>query len=41
VKGRFCLPKDLDAMLDAYYALRGWNQEGIPTDEKLADLGLL
>ena len=41
VKGRFCLPKDLDAMLDAYYALRGWSREGIPTDEKLADLGLL
>jgi aldehyde:ferredoxin oxidoreductase len=41
VNGRFCLQKDLDAMLDAYYELRGWNQEGIPTDEKLADLGLL
>jgi ubiquinone/menaquinone biosynthesis C-methylase UbiE len=29
------------AMLDAYYELRGWNQEGIPKDEKLAGLGLL
>jgi aldehyde:ferredoxin oxidoreductase len=35
------LQKDLDAMLDAYHELRGWNQEGIPTDAKLADLGLL
>jgi aldehyde:ferredoxin oxidoreductase len=35
------LPKDLDAMLDAYCGLRGWTREGIPTDEKLADLGLL
>jgi aldehyde:ferredoxin oxidoreductase len=41
VNGRFCLQKDLDAMLDAYYELRGWSQEGIPTDAKLADLGLL
>jgi aldehyde:ferredoxin oxidoreductase len=29
--------KDLDAMLDAYYELRGWNQEGIPTDQKLKE----
>jgi aldehyde:ferredoxin oxidoreductase len=41
VKNRFCLPKDLDAMLDAYYELRGWNREGIPTDEKLKELGLI
>ena len=41
VNGRLCLQKDLDAMLDAYYELRGWSQEGIPTDAKLADLGLL
>jgi aldehyde:ferredoxin oxidoreductase len=37
VKDRFCLPKDLDA----YYELRGWNREGIPTDEKLKELGLI
>jgi aldehyde:ferredoxin oxidoreductase len=41
VKGRFCPRKDLDAMLDAYYALRGWTQEGIPTEEKLKELGLM
>jgi aldehyde:ferredoxin oxidoreductase len=41
VKGRFCLPKDLDAMLDAYYGLRGWTPEGIPTDAKLKELGLM
>jgi aldehyde:ferredoxin oxidoreductase len=41
VNGRFCLLKDLDAMLDAYYELRGWNQEGIPTDQKLKELGLI
>jgi aldehyde:ferredoxin oxidoreductase len=41
VKGRLCLPKDLDAMLDTYYEIRGWNKEGIPTDEKLKELGLI
>jgi aldehyde:ferredoxin oxidoreductase len=41
VKGRFCSPKDLDAMLDAYYDLRGWTPEGIPTDSKLKELGLI
>ena len=41
VKGRFCSPKDLDAMLDAYYELRGWSREGIPTDSKLKELGLI
>jgi len=41
VNGRFCLPKDLSAMLDTYYELRGWTQEGIPTDGKLKELGLM
>jgi aldehyde:ferredoxin oxidoreductase len=41
VKGRFCLQKDLDAMLDAYYDLRGWTKEGLPTDGKLKELGLI
>jgi aldehyde:ferredoxin oxidoreductase len=27
-------------MLDAYYALRGWDADGVPTRERLADLGL-
>ncbi|MGB9593347.1 MAG: aldehyde ferredoxin oxidoreductase family protein [Anaerolineae bacterium] len=30
----------LDTMLDRYYALRGWNADGIPTPETLARLGL-
>lgn len=30
----------LDAMLDRYYALRGWDANGIPTPETLAKLGL-
>ncbi|MHB8758107.1 MAG: aldehyde ferredoxin oxidoreductase C-terminal domain-containing protein, partial [Bacillota bacterium] len=30
----------LDGMLDRYYDLRGWTRNGIPTPEKLKDLGL-
>jgi len=40
-KGMHCPPDELNAMLDAYYALRGWTSEGIPTPEKLASLGLV
>jgi aldehyde:ferredoxin oxidoreductase len=31
---------DLDPMLDEYYALMGWDSNGIPTMEKLSELGL-
>jgi aldehyde:ferredoxin oxidoreductase len=27
-------------MLPSYYALRGWDSEGVPTEEKLRELGL-
>jgi len=30
----------LETMLDEYYALRGWTRSGIPTPEKLGELGL-
>jgi len=33
------VPK-LDIMLPEYYALRGWDAEGVPTAERLADLGV-
>jgi aldehyde:ferredoxin oxidoreductase len=29
-----------DEFLDKYYQLRGWTKEGIPTEEKLTELGL-
>jgi aldehyde:ferredoxin oxidoreductase len=41
LEGRLCPPKELDAMLDAYYELRGWSREGIPTEKKLKELGLM
>jgi aldehyde:ferredoxin oxidoreductase len=31
----------LSEMLPAYYEARGWDNTGIPTDEKLQELGLV
>lgn len=31
---------ELEVMLDEYYEIRGWNKEGVPTDEKLEELSL-
>lgn len=33
--------EDLEAMLNAYYALRGWDDSGLPTAETLCALGVL
>jgi aldehyde:ferredoxin oxidoreductase len=33
-------PDVLDALLDEYYTLRGWDMDGIPMPAKLAELGL-
>jgi len=38
--GMYCPPDELSAMLDAYYALRGWDAAGVPTPARLAALGL-
>ena len=40
-KGRCCSKEDLDAMLDTFYDLRGWDRDGIPTKEKLTEIGLM
>ena len=32
--------RKLDALLDEYYRLRGWDENGVPTPEKLKELGL-
>jgi aldehyde:ferredoxin oxidoreductase len=39
-KGRYCPRETLDKMLDEYYDRRGWSRDGIPTEEKLRELGL-
>jgi aldehyde:ferredoxin oxidoreductase len=38
--GMYCPPAELDGMLDGYYALRGWDADGVPTAERLRALGL-
>ncbi|MCK4482585.1 hypothetical protein KAU55_05125, partial [Candidatus Bathyarchaeota archaeon] len=32
--------KELDFLLDDYYETRGWTKDGIPTTEKLRELGM-
>jgi aldehyde:ferredoxin oxidoreductase len=32
---------EIDKMLDEYYTARGWDKEGIPQKEKIAELGLM
>jgi len=39
-KGSYISKKELDFMLDDYYSHRGWTREGIPTLEKLRELGV-
>ncbi len=39
-KGELISKEDLDFMLDEYYEARNWTKDGIPTEEKLIELGL-
>jgi aldehyde:ferredoxin oxidoreductase len=39
--GNIVSPKDLDVMLDEYYAARGWDENGIPRNETLKRLNLI
>jgi aldehyde:ferredoxin oxidoreductase len=39
-KGAYVTQEELDLLLDDYYMARGWTREGIPTIEKLKDLGM-
>ncbi|RLF07514.1 MAG: hypothetical protein DRJ60_02525 [Thermoprotei archaeon] len=38
--GKIVTQEMLDKMLDEYYKLRAWSQNGIPTEEKLRELNL-
>jgi aldehyde:ferredoxin oxidoreductase len=40
VKGARIIREEYDGALDSYYEGRGWNKEGIPSKERLAELGL-
>jgi len=39
-KGSYIKPEEAETMLDEYYLYRGWDGEGVPTDEKLEELDL-
>ncbi|MEM1550410.1 MAG: aldehyde ferredoxin oxidoreductase family protein [Candidatus Bathyarchaeia archaeon] len=39
-KGSYITQEELDFMLDDYYEHRGWTRDGIPTLEKIKELGL-
>ncbi len=39
-RGYFIKKEEIDKLLDAYYKKRGWDQNGIPTQETLDSLGL-
>ena len=39
-KGAFVSQAELDLLLDDYYESRGWTREGVPTKEKLSELGM-
>jgi aldehyde:ferredoxin oxidoreductase len=38
--GMYCPPAELSAMLDEYYEFRGWDDDGIPTAERLDTLDM-
>jgi aldehyde:ferredoxin oxidoreductase len=40
VKGAVVKQEELDLLLDDYYESRGWTLEGVPTTEKLKELGM-
>ena len=39
-EGMYCPPEELDAMLDEYYDFRGWDDDGVPTAERLDALDM-
>lgn len=40
IKGQRLTPEMYNEMLDEYYEVRGWDKEGIPTEETIEKLGL-
>jgi len=39
-RGRYCPEDELEKMLAAYYRLRGWDENGVPTPARLKELGI-
>ncbi len=40
-KGHVVTEEEMNKMLDDYFEARGWNKEGLPTEEKISDLDLV
>jgi len=40
IKGRTLTREMYNTLLDEYYSVRGWDSEGVPTNEKIDELGL-
>ncbi|MCK4971051.1 MAG: hypothetical protein KAS77_10995, partial [Thermoplasmata archaeon] len=40
-KGHIVTEEELQHMLDDYYNVRGWDEDGRPTEAKLEELGIL
>ncbi|MFB6305223.1 MAG: aldehyde ferredoxin oxidoreductase C-terminal domain-containing protein, partial [Haloferacaceae archaeon] len=39
-EGMYCPPEELEAMLDEYYEFRGWDDDGVPTDDTVERLDI-
>ncbi|MCK5560227.1 MAG: aldehyde ferredoxin oxidoreductase family protein [Thermoplasmata archaeon] len=39
-KGHYIKPEEAEMMIGDYYRVRGWDEEGVPTEAKLEELGI-
>jgi aldehyde:ferredoxin oxidoreductase len=39
-KGHYITPEEAEMMVGDYYQARGWNEDGVPTTERLSELGI-
>jgi aldehyde:ferredoxin oxidoreductase len=39
-KGAIISDEDMNTLLDDYYTARGWSRDGVPNNQKLAELGI-
>jgi aldehyde:ferredoxin oxidoreductase len=39
-KGHYIKPEEAEMMIEDYYKARGWDKDGVPTGEKLKELGI-
>ena len=39
-QGNYITPEEAEMMIGDYYRARGWDEDGVPTEEKLSELGI-